>query len=1240
MAGLLHIIYKLRLLILVLAAYTAASFIELNLEILDARKVNASRFQSVLNNKFQKASGSLEQINHLISDRGIDEFIKDHSEDFYGVFDRDGIVLLAFHHQDLKFWNSNILPLQINGLVEGSDRRIINPGNGWYAVTRLNPDDSTHLFGLILIKHEYVFENEFLVNDFHPHFRTFSEVYLGFNQDGGIIINDPEGEFLFSLIEPFPPVFSSFFAIFACILHSLAILLFLVFLYRSFSLINFKTVTGKNLWLAGVILLLFATRYLMLETDYPQLFKSYSLFQPQHYAKSSLFPSLGDFLVNALFILFAAICFFIHFRLPESFSNGGRIKRHVVVLMATILPVGFILWVHYMFSGLIFNSNIQLEVYNFIYLNRFSLVAYLILAMLMASVVLVTDKIVFISSTLIEFRNFVLVLSFVIAAVILGYIYFDNRIGLYSILFFIFLFGSITGIRFSRFRYSYSLQIFLVFLISLYTLAFITSTSKEKEKSVIQVLAVNLANERDQIAEFLLEETGSDLVADNLIRSAMESPRHDDRDLYDYLRDNYFGGYFRKYDLQVATCSHDTDLLLEDVNELVDCYFFFYDIIDEFGIPVSPGSDFYFLDNLSGRISYLGTIVIESESYPYEQTIFISLDSRIMDTRLGYPELLIEGTFAGNQVLNQYSYANYVNGRLITRSGDYAYPLQLNYRLEPDEDFSFIETQGHEHFVYRVDNENVIVLGRAKTTTIDLLTSFSYNFVFFYLIFSLALLIYNYPVNIKKWRIDFKNKIKYSMIGVLLLSLIIIGVGTIYYNIRQFENKQYESISEKIQSVLIDLEYRLGLETELTPGMSYYITGMLIQLSNVFYTDINLYDLRGNLYASSRPEVFELGLIGEQVNPVAYSEMLLKKNARLVHKESISNLSFLSAYVPLTNSDNEVLAYINLPYFTRQSLLRQEISTLVVAVANIYAILILITIILAVIISNTITKPLQLIKNKLRKLSLGRTNEQINYESDDEIGALIKEYNRMVGELEKSAELLAASERESAWREMAKQVAHEIKNPLTPMKLSIQHLQRSWNDRVDNWDAIFRKTTLNLVEQIDHLSSIATAFSNFAKMPKPTSSEADIVDAIKNVSNLFSNTEDIEILLQLNGFDSLWVMADKMQLNRIFINLMKNAIQSVPKNRKGRITIELSGEKEMALVRICDNGIGIPEEARKKMFTPNFTTKSGGMGLGLAIVKNIVDQSGGSVGFTSEYRKGSCFFFRLPYAKKHSAQTG
>lgn len=1228
-----HIAYKFRILAFMAAAFATAVILENNAENLDTRRINPAGFQKAMDKKLNKASADLKEIGYLISSEGLDQFIENHSEIYYDTYREDGIVLLAYQGNELRFWNSNVIPLQISESIVNTEQNVINPGNGWYVVTGTQPNDTLNLFGLILVKYDYSFENEFLVNDFHPDFNLFPEVELGFNNEEDNIITDTDGNYLFSLIEPHPPVYGSFFTLVACFFHSLAIFLLLLFFYRSFRFFNINTVTGKNLWVAGIFILLILIRYLMLETGYPQLFKSYSLFQPQHYAKSSFFPSLGDFLINAVFIFFAAICFSVYFRSGSKTTNSGKFKRTIIVLISSIFLVGFLLFIHLLFTGLIFNSNIQLEVYNFIYLNQLSLIAYLILAMLLASVVLFADKIIFISSTLVGFRSFAVIFSVTLITGILAFIYSGNIIGLYTIIFFILLTGSITGIRYFKFRYSYTFQVFLVFLISLFTLAFITSKSREKQKNIMQVIAVNLANERDQVAEFLLEETGSDLREDNLIPSTMESPHHDDYVLYEYLRDNYFDGYFRKYELQVATCGDNTDLLLEDVNELVDCYFFFYDMIERFGVPVSPGSDFYFLDNLNGRISYLGTILIELDHYPYEQTVFISLDSKIMDAHLGYPELLIEGTFTNNQIINHYSYAKYVNERLITTSGDYAYPLHLQLNRTEDEEFNFIEKEGFEHFVYYIDNQNVIVLSRPETTTIDLLTSFSYSFVFFYLLYSLALLIYYYPVNLRKWRIDFKNKIKISMIGALLLSLIIIGAGTIYYNIRQFENQQYEKISEKIQSVLIDMEYRLGLESELTPEMSYYITGMLIRLSNVFYTDINMYDLRGNLYASSRPEVFDLGLIGEQVNPRAYSEMLLKNNARFVHKESISNLSFLSAYVPLTNANNEVLSYINLPYFTRQSILKKEIYTLVVAVANIYAILILITIVIAVIVSNTITKPLQLIKNKIRKLSLERTNEQIDYDSDDEIGSLIREYNRMVGELEKSAGLLATSERESAWREMAKQVAHEIKNPLTPMKLSIQHLQRSWEDKVDNWDVIFRKTTRNLIEQIDHLSSIATAFSNFAKMPRATSSEADIVNSITNVAGLFTNTDNVEISVNLNGIRKLDVVADKMQLNRILINLIKNSIQSVPRDRKGQINIELIGEKETALVEIRDNGSGIPEEAKKKMFTPNFTTKSGGMGLGLAIVKNTVEQSGGSVGFTSEYNKGSCFFFRLPYAK-------
>lgn len=1232
MVNIQKIIFKCRLLIIAFFVYTTASVIDNNTAILDSKKINTSHFQSILNDKYRETSYNLDQIAVIIKEEGIDGFRDNYAEKYYDIFQKHGIIILAYDGSELNFWNSNVLPLQVNEIISDSREELINPGNGWFVVTSLKADDSLTLMGLIQIKHDYVFENEFLVNDFHPDFRMFSGVELGFTPDGDNIISNQDGEFLFSLSYPGKPVVSNTFSAVACFLYSTAIIIFFLFLFKSFTILKFRSIAAKNLWFAAVIVLVILLRYLMLESGYPQLYKTLSLFQPQHYAKSSRFPSLGDFLINAALILFITICFFVHFSLLDKTTNPCRTKSIGWVIVLSLFLVAFMLVFHSLFTGLIFNSNIQLEVYNLFYLNQFSFIAYLIIAILLASLVLFTDKVVFLASTLVELKSFVLIISGSLIAGILIFNTTGNKINIYALLFFISIIISIVGIRYFKYRYTYSYQLFLVLLISIFSLAFITNNSREKEKNIRQVLVVNLATERDPIAEFLLEEIINDLASDSIIVDMFSSIQHNDYELFDYLEVNYFNGYFRKYELQIASCGPDFDLLLEDINEFVDCYSFFFDMIDEFGVPVSAHTGFYFLDNLIGRISYLGTIVYESDDFPHEITLFISLDSKLMDSQLGYPELLIEGKFTSNPVMIQYSHAKYKDDRLITHSGDYSYPLTLNFETEPAEEFAFTEKHGYEHLIYQIDKENVIVISKPKTKIIDLLTSFSYSFAFFYLLYSLALLICKYPVNLKKWQIDFKNKIKYSMIGVLFLSLIIIGVGTVYYNIRQFEIKQYENISEKIQSVLVELEYRLRLERELTPEIRHYITGMLIQLSNVFYTDINLYDMRGNLYASSRPEIFELGLIGEQMNPEAYSEMLIKNNSRFVHKESISKLSYISAYIPLKNADNEILSYLNLPYFTRSSILTKEIYTLVVAVANIYAILILISIFIAVIVSNTITKPLQLIQNKLRELSIGKTNEQIDYESDDEMGSLIKEYNRMVVELENSAELLARSERESAWREMAKQIAHEIKNPLTPMKLSIQHLQRSWDDKVDNWEEVLKKTTRNLVEQIDHLSSIATAFSHFAKLPKTTTAEIDIIKVITNVAELFSNTDNVDISVQFNGIEKLNVLSDNMQLNRIFINLLKNAIQSIPKTRKGKIIIELIREENMALVKIIDNGEGIPPEIENKMFTPNFTSKSGGTGLGLAIVKSIVKQSGGYVGFTSEFKKGSCFFFKLPCA--------
>jgi len=356
--------------------------------------------------------------------------------------------------------------------------------------------------------------------------------------------------------------------------------------------------------------------------------------------------------------------------------------------------------------------------------------------------------------------------------------------------------------------------------------------------------------------------------------------------------------------------------------------------------------------------------------------------------------------------------------------------------------------------------------------------------------------------------------------------------------------------------------------------------------------------------------------------------------ADVIHNEKIGNLDYISAYIPLKNKDNNLLAFINLPYFTRQEELTREVSTMVVAAVNIYVLLLLITFLIAVFISRKITTPLRFIQMKFSEIKLGQQYEKINYNTNDEIGGLVNEYNRMVSELEKSIEMLAKSERESAWREMAKQIAHEINNPLTPMKLSVQHLQRAWVDKNEKFGTYLDRISKTLIDEIDNLSAIATEFSNFAKMPKATNEPLDLVTKLNNVINLFSN-DNVVFQVNMNSIESAPIFADKEQISRVFINLFKNAIQSVEKNTTPQIDIHLITNETWNEVRIKDNGKGIPIEMRDTLFRPNFTTKTSGMGLGLAIVKNIIESAGGTITYETEENKGTCFIVKLPVYKQN-----
>ncbi len=346
-------------------------------------------------------------------------------------------------------------------------------------------------------------------------------------------------------------------------------------------------------------------------------------------------------------------------------------------------------------------------------------------------------------------------------------------------------------------------------------------------------------------------------------------------------------------------------------------------------------------------------------------------------------------------------------------------------------------------------------------------------------------------------------------------------------------------------------------------------------------------------------------------------------------KENIGNLSYQSIYAPVRNEDGNAYAYVNIPYFTSQQELKQEISNFLVTLINLNAFIFLVAGLIALFITNRITRSFSLISDKMREVNLGKLNEEISWNREDEIGELVKEYNKMVGKLENSAAALAKSEREGAWREMARQVAHEIKNPLTPMKLSIQYLQKAIDNNLPNVKELSANVANTLVEQIDHLSKIAADFSQFANIGTTSVTRFDLHDVLASLKELYQADERVQ-------FDwspvnqEVTLAADKTQMNRLFTNLFANALDACNGNSVCKIEVREELQEGMIRVSIRDNGEGIAPEMQSRIFVPNFTTKSSGTGLGLAMCKGIVEQAQGKIWFETEQGKGTTFHVELP----------
>jgi nitrogen fixation/metabolism regulation signal transduction histidine kinase len=409
------------------------------------------------------------------------------------------------------------------------------------------------------------------------------------------------------------------------------------------------------------------------------------------------------------------------------------------------------------------------------------------------------------------------------------------------------------------------------------------------------------------------------------------------------------------------------------------------------------------------------------------------------------------------------------------------------------------------------------------------------------------------------------------------------------------------------------------------------IQNLVNDVAEIHGVDVNVYDTIGSLHVTSQPVVYRENFISREIDPMAF--YYLNREHRVVHvqQEKLAHISYMSIYAPLRGDDGITYAYIHIPYFLSQQELKQEISNFLVTIINLNAFIFLVSGVIALFITNRVTRSLLLISEKMQQVNLGQTNEEIVWKRNDEIGDLVREYNKMVNKLEVSAEALARSEREGAWREMARQVAHEIKNPLTPMKLSIQFLQKSIDNNSENVKELTGRVAKTLVEQIDHLSKIAFDFSQFANIGNTNIETFDINEVIRSLDNLYKTSHEGELKLKTVP-GKVMIRADKTQMNRLFTNLIQNAIEAC--NGKGKCDIELNEVRTDGVIQISikDNGEGIPKEMHSRIFIPNFTTKSSGTGLGLAMCKGIAEQAGGRIWFETKTGEGSTFYVELPVA--------
>lgn len=1176
------------------------------------------QFQRSVSDLRKKQNIFLQEAQEVISTSTIDELWENE------VLMKSSFNVNVLYNDSLVYWNNNEVSFSqiLDTLSSNLNPQLVNLSNGFYLTDVIKIHDETLIVSSKL-KHNYYYENESLKNTLTRGLSLPDDIDIySSNVEFSTPIYGENGRPLFYISFKNNKLITDYQQITIFLLYAFGVLS-LIIAFAKF-LLNYSRRRPWIFILFPVIII--GLRWLSIEFGWIQLFTEFEIYNPNLYASSELFPNLGSLIISIGCILILFWWFYDHISIEKSYLNKLSV---LIVLYLLLFPLSY--FVSWIFESLVLNSTISLVIDEVFSLSIYSFIALLLIASLFFGFYLLTLGIVRnLVKTSLKLNSLALLWFLTSCIYFFAEIFFFQK-NIYNALWPILLIGLLIFIVSKKQKQNaLKYQLVLLVVISFYAAFILFESNQSNEHQKRELYANQLVTDQNPTTEIEYLSTIQELKSNSTFVKMLDEPKSNNSQAFiEEIEECCFNGFWERYEMSFFFFDTLNEPLIEYTSNQSKPYTELNRIINEHGAVSSIANQIFYIEDYHDRLSYVAKDVVQSKQ-GQKIELFILFRSKKIPEQIGFPRLLMnEKTYALDD-LEDYSIARYSEGDLVMRFGSYNYPTRQSvFTKNHGLNKGFVTEKDVNHYIYQEESGQTVIISKPEKQTIEKMTTFSYLFLFFGLFTLVVLAIAKRDQIFPFKSLQLSLKIQLVLIGIVVFAFVVFASVAGNYTQNQYSTYTFENLKEKASSVETEVSQKLGDKEELDVDvLGNYMMYILKKFSTVFVTDINLYDLDGKLLASSQPKLYDKGISAKHMNPSAYREMALNKKSEYIHRESIGELDYLSAYLPFINNKGKLLGYLNLQHFAKQNAYENQINDFIVAIINIAVLLLVFTVVIAIFVASWITTPLRLIQESFKNVELGKQNQPIAYKGNDEIGALVKDYNDKLAELELKAMQLARSERETAWREMAKQVAHEIKNPLTPMRLSLQHFQRSFDPNSEKAQEKINKIANSLVEQIDTLTKIANEFSNFAKMPKANEQKVDLIPMIENAINLYQS-DDVDIFLETD-LEEVIVFVDKDLMLRVFNNLIKNAIQATAEGDKPVIKIMVKEDGKNFLIRVEDNGTGISEEAKSKIFVPNFTTKTTGAGLGLAMVKQIVQNHNGEIWFETEEGKGTTFFVLVP----------